>query len=675
MLKTPALTLRFVMIMRLLLVMCCISVGTPLAAQKEDPKEQKLRAGLAAVKSDSAKARLSLDLAHLLRFKNPGEAQKLASEAIRIDSLAGNYSRMSHGCLTLGNVMRNINKFDSCIIMYDRAIELGQQAGDPAREAKALTTKARFYQILGAYPVAIKSSLDAIRAAHKSEDNELKSIVHTDLAGIYLGSHAQIPHGDNILQLARNHLDTALKFALLVPKCKALPAIYGNLGEVYFRLEMYDEAERYDRLALYTIMNTNGKDKTYAEACALIGAHAQNSGKADTAEKYLLEALHVYDSVGAKTYAPKALIKLANLYVSKENPGKAEPYARRLYAIARAQKNNLHLQEFYSVYSQATALRGQYQLALRYMDTANIYRDSVAINTQVDAMENAERMYQLGLMELEKKYKTKEQAAQIEEEKKSKKDMLLFSAAIITALLIIILVAYYAYRQKKKAGAELLLKNKVIAQQSADKDVFLSEIHHRVKNNLQLISSMLNLQMNAVQRPELSAALQESLLRVKSISLVHQQLYHTNDIASVQLQEYLTLLTDNLTNTLKEHPAEVKISVQPATLQLDLDTAISVGLIVNELLTNSLKYAANNGDTIVVQLSVEQTAPGHYRMLFSDNGPGLPADFDLKTINSLGIRLVRQLCKQLKGTVEITGTRAAAFSFTFLDASARKQIS
>ena len=192
-----------------------------------------------------------------------------------------------------------------------------------------------------------------------------------------------------------------------------------------------------------------------------------------------------------------------------------------------------------------------------------------------------------------------------------------------------------------------------------EKTVLLKEIHHRVKNNLQIIASLLNLQARYIRDDATLAAIRESQNRVKAMALVHEKLYRAEDIAHIDLNDYIKFLGTGLFQFYDAKSRGIQFHVDIQDIQVDINTAIPFGLIVNELISNSLKYAFPAGRTGVVAVSMKKDGR-NLAVTFSDDGIGIPADLDWQNTQSLGLRLVNTLVDQLNGTIELdrsSGTR------------------
>jgi PAS domain S-box-containing protein len=198
-----------------------------------------------------------------------------------------------------------------------------------------------------------------------------------------------------------------------------------------------------------------------------------------------------------------------------------------------------------------------------------------------------------------------------------------------------------------------------------EKELLLKEIHHRVKNNLQIIYSLLDLQSQYTDKPVTQSIFQESCNRVKSMALVHETLYQSPECTKVNFIKYIENLTTNLFQAYGVDVNHISLEKEIDVVDLSLDTAIPCGLIINELVSNALKYAFPNKakGTIHVCLHCEENKS--YTLIIRDNGIGLPINFNLKPLNSLGLNLVNILIEQLEGTLELDGRKGTKFCLKF----------
>ena len=198
-----------------------------------------------------------------------------------------------------------------------------------------------------------------------------------------------------------------------------------------------------------------------------------------------------------------------------------------------------------------------------------------------------------------------------------------------------------------------------------EKEAMLKEIHHRVKNNLQIVSSLLNLQIERVSDSPTLAALRESQNRVRSMALVHETLYRSGSLARINLAEYMNALCVHLFRSFGVEPSIIQLTLNVVNASLDLERAIPLGLITNELVSNALKYAFPPGRSGAIRVEFEIASEDSYRLVVADDGTGLPESFDLNQLKSLGLKLTRDLVHQLSGTLTIVPAPGTAFHILF----------
>lgn len=193
-----------------------------------------------------------------------------------------------------------------------------------------------------------------------------------------------------------------------------------------------------------------------------------------------------------------------------------------------------------------------------------------------------------------------------------------------------------------------------------EKSMLLKEIHHRVKNNLQIIASLLNLQSRYIRDEQTLAAIRESQNRVKAMALVHEKLYRAEDISHISLEEYIRFLGTGLFQFYDAKARGIRFDIDIHDVSVDINSAIPLGLIINELISNSLKYAFPEGRKGEIAIAV--TKDGHtITVRFRDTGIGIPADLDWKNTPSLGLRLVNTLVDQMNGTIELDRSAGTQF--------------
>lgn len=216
-----------------------------------------------------------------------------------------------------------------------------------------------------------------------------------------------------------------------------------------------------------------------------------------------------------------------------------------------------------------------------------------------------------------------------------------------------------------------------------EKEVLLKEVHHRVKNNLQIISALLSFQAEAIQDPRLLAALKDSENRLRAMALIHETIYQAEDLGHLNFSSYIQRLAENILVANTHQNNSIQLVYQLENVFLNLETAIPCGLLLNELITNAIKHAFPNRRSGEIRLTLQSvTSPDspvspqstpRYRLCIADNGIGLPPTLDLKNLKSLGLRIADDLAQQLRGTLELNCSQGTQFQLIFSELKYRKR--
>lgn len=204
-----------------------------------------------------------------------------------------------------------------------------------------------------------------------------------------------------------------------------------------------------------------------------------------------------------------------------------------------------------------------------------------------------------------------------------------------------------------------------------EKEVLLKEVHHRVKNNLQVISSLLNMQSSFIKDAAARGKFHDSIDRIKSMALLHELLYRSKDLSGIRLNEYLETLVDSLLSSyaLIKDKVKTEIQINVTGDRLSLDKAVPFGLLINELVSNSLKYAfVNSGDKGCIRILLDEEKKGDtffWRLCVEDDGQGLPESVSVEHPHTLGLELVTALAQQLDGTFTVSREKGTSYTFLF----------
>jgi two-component system, sensor histidine kinase PdtaS len=199
-----------------------------------------------------------------------------------------------------------------------------------------------------------------------------------------------------------------------------------------------------------------------------------------------------------------------------------------------------------------------------------------------------------------------------------------------------------------------------------EKEVLLQEVHHRIKNNMQVMISMINLQCEKIEDKQICDELDKIVDRINSMVLVHDQLYKSKDFLKVDINKYIHRIAQNLFVSHGVDTAKISLKIGKSDITLSLDSAISCGLIITELITNSLKYAFPENRKGEIRVEFGYLSDGQLEMRMSDDGVGIPANFDFRDSDTLGVKIANALAEhQLGGTVRLDSTNGTKFLIRF----------
>jgi two-component sensor histidine kinase len=208
-----------------------------------------------------------------------------------------------------------------------------------------------------------------------------------------------------------------------------------------------------------------------------------------------------------------------------------------------------------------------------------------------------------------------------------------------------------------KAHHDLYKSKMQVEQQIKEKETLLKEVHHRVKNNLQTVSSLLSLQSRSIEDDTVKNLIKSSQNRVISMAMVHEMLYMRDDLSKIEFKSYVQELSEYLVKSVKGVDNNIKLNLNIPDIQLGIDTAIPLGLLINEAISNALKYGIKDDEDGEIHIALKQVHDQGFELEIGDNGPGYSDSINYKNTKSLGLKLIHNLVRQLKGTITRDGSK------------------
>ena len=516
---------------------------------------------------------------------------------------------------------------------------------------------------MGDFPNAMKYNLLAVKTAKDVNDSTLQlcSIYHS-MAATYstMGDYDRaIPYSLQALEVARryNNIDYIGTVAM------ALASSYTRTNRLDKALELLYEVKKTSKTDLDNlfIMNNFLTNLTYAK-------------QFNAAESYAREVRRLLAKISENNYDlfRGSYAALAQYYLKSRQYDYARYYNDRYAAIVNKLNSSVGIRMTEKRYFELDSIKGDFRSAIRHYLIAQRIKDSI---------DNITKAYQVSVLQIENDTEKKNshidtltKQAQIKDSQLKRNQIIQNMIAAGAVLLLIITgLIYSRYRLKQRSNALLLTQKTEIDQQNIslqhlivdknqlisdkdellyEKDLLLKEVNHRVKNNLQIVMSLLASQSGNVENKKVQEAIQESQNRVQAIALIHDQLYNTDKITEIELSPYIHELVYALNGSINKSRSKILIHCEVDKILLDVAQAIPVGIILNEAVTNALKYAFpgdRSGEIRIIVRQLDQQVQMH----ISDNGIGLPTDFSLSAANSLGITLIKGLTSQLKGKINI----------------------
>ena len=498
------------------------------------------------------------------------------------------------------------------------------------------------------------------------------------------------------LEYYQQSLDIKLALGQIAASAKTL----NNIGVIYFDQKDFDRAMTYYQRALEldeTMENSEGLSRTLGN----IGLTYLEKGNDSLALKYYLQSYQLIRSVGncrttysingvgqafsklkmydsAKYYLKKALdkardcneaviqtsalLELGNIGMEEKRMKVAEALLLESELIARNNGLKTHLkdasQKLYEFYKKT----GQAAKALSKLETAFALQDSLFNDDLTAQLTTMELEYSFQQERDSLNFARKSEIMEYDSKIERQNFIQVITGLILLLAVIFIFIIYRYYRLKNNANLKLTEKNLQISEALEEREVLLQEVHHRVKNNLQVVSSLLNIQSKFLDDDKAKKAILEGRDRVLSMALVHQRLYENKNLSRIDIREYLEQLADALLDSYQVAQEDVKLQKDIDQLDLDLDTSIHLGLIVNELISNSLKHAFKGLDDGKISLSLKASSLGYY-LSISDNGTGVEDESTL--LKSYGFRIVKSLVRGLKADLNVNTQNGTSILISF----------
>jgi two-component sensor histidine kinase len=538
--------------------------------------------------------------------------------------------------LSAGRVFANTPNYDSASVYFEKAFQYCVSNGIMHCKARSLMMKSYVSRETSKLDESIEYNLEALAILLELKDS-------IGIARAYEEISSDLYRKGK----AKDAMDYALKSIEMAEKVNAEPQLIYSLSSAGNAALLIPDGklayEYYDR-------GINlAKKLGYPEAnIALMYNDRGNALKYQGRyQEAILDYNRVISASGKSRMGMAEAMAEANLgdvYMKMNDFARALPY--KLKSVKRQEESGMksNLIENYFHISQIYEKLGNYAASLEYHKKYSTIKDSIMSVEKESKFTELLTKYET----VEKDSKLAVQQAQISRQSTVQWAII----GVVAALIFILFLLYRNYLNKQKSNAVLSKTNSLLGAKNSENELLLKEIHHRVKNNLQTISSLLNLQSANISDAGVLEAVKESQSRVSSMALIHQKLYQGERLAAVEMKDYFNTMGESIFDSFGIKSQNVAFKVEMDNLELDVDTAIPVGLIVNELITNSLKYAFPDGREGLVQLSLKEDQHHNIELKIKDNGIGFSSEEKSGKQHGFGTRLVQLLTLQLDGEME-----------------------
>ncbi|MES2566541.1 MAG: tetratricopeptide repeat protein [Bacteroidota bacterium] len=532
----------------------------------------------------------------------------IANEALSLSLKLKYKVGISEAYNNLGKINRHNANYPAALNFYYKGLAIDEEINNPEGALLKLGNIGIIYFNQGDYNNALTNYNKAEKIAEDLNNEEAIANVLSNKADVYAAQGK--------VKAALDYYDNAFEHYKTVNSKKGMSTVLINSGNVHI-----DNGN--PKLAL----------QKYLSALALLGNLKDNQKTATC----LLNIAFAYSQIKNN--------KLAGVYFNR-----ALNYAKDIDDLDLKCSLELAISEFYSE-------KHEFNKALSHFKNYIALKDSIYNDENTKQSIKAEMNYEFDKKQTAIKFEHDRIVYQLASDNKLQKQWRLFFIVVILLACAGLFFIKRAYDNKKRLASFL-------ASEDQRKDVLLQEVHHRINNNLQIISSLLTLQANNADNERLTEYLTQSQNRIQSLSALHELLYDTSSPLEINMSEYvekvLTFHRDIL-NTMAE-----KISIETAIDPVYFPTklAVPLALIINELVTNSIKYAFKNRQNGIIRIQLEKIVTGDWSMTIADNGNGLPPETGRRN-DSLGLKLVNIMTRQIKGKLTMKNENGAFFNIIF----------
>ncbi|MFY0482931.1 tetratricopeptide repeat protein [Flavobacterium sp. PLA-1-15] len=635
-------------------------------------KYNELHKGKSLTLADTVKVHLLNDLYYYTVNYEPDNAFKYATESLDISKKIKYTKGIAYSYADLARIHSSRSNFDLALKSLRSSNQIFKELKDYLQVAHNDAQIGVVFSKKGNFPEAVSNFFKALKGYEKMKDELSVGYTYINI-GI---SYKQRKDYKKALEYYTKGIDIFKKLNTLDSRF-GTASTYSNIGNIYLEQGHHEKSLEILHKAL-DLGKEFDNPYQFAEAYQSIGENYLKLGKYDTSLGFYSKAIDYCNEIGDKSGIANSNINRGYCYFKKGDTQKAISSINLGLESAKESGLLLSQKNAYKYLSEIYSSSSNYKLA---------FENQVLFKKINDSLFNAEKDKKITQMQMQYDFdKIQDHAELVQREKLHKlnqeteeqRNMKNIVMVVLFCVAVLTLGIFFNLKKNQKQKATIAeqkktveKQNEVIQQSLTEKETLLREIHHRVKNNLQIISSLLNIQSQHIVDENVLSSIQEGQSRVQAMSLIHQNLYQSEHLSNVDIENYLRELVVYLSEMFVGDDKSIQVDVDASNIQFDIDTAIPLGLIVNELVSNAYKYAFNKRDSGKIKIKIKALSDVEYELDVNDDGNGLPADFDPKKSKSLGLKLVSILSRQLRGTMSFNSDRGTSFVVKFKDLKAQ----
>jgi len=581
------------------------------------------------------------------KMRYPENSKKIFLEILNYSKKENNYNLNAETHYALGNYYFYNAKLDSALVEIENAEIHLKNVKHSLLEPSIKMTKGGILLRKGSIIEANSNFLESLNLLDKIDTLKLSKADRVKRKGkklVLFNSIANFNTSTENYEEANLYFSNAITMAMDMNDKRVASILLSNQGDLLIKMKRFDEALSVLENSKTLKEQINHSPKSIAVTKLNIALVYSEKSNIEKALAIFNDIIPLFKKDKNQTNLMYALAGRGKLFNKINKNKKAAIDCEKAYKIA-TQVENLEYQS-----TSSKCLSSSY-FNLKNFKKAYYYKEKYT--TFKDSIFNSKNIKKITQMQMQYDFDRQKELQEIEIKTKAKENKLIIRNLLIGLISLILLLGllYKLYDNRKKNNLILASKNKQIKKTLADNEVLLKETHHRVKNSLQMISSLLYLQSENIEDEKAAASVKDGQIRVKSMALIHQKLYQEDNLTGVEVSDYINDLADSIFQSHNISNNDIKLQINVDKMVLDIDTITPIGIIINELIVNTLKHAfTDRNKNALIKISLHKIDDSLV-LKVADNGKGFnPKD---KKEKSFGLKLIKSLSRKLKADLSI----------------------